>query len=452
MKGPRAREVVMPRRGARVGSALCWLALGALSGGCTGLIEGRATPDGAGSQVAPSDAGPAADPEASAPDAAPPAGDGGLPPLDASPSDGAAIPQPDAGPPQPDAGPPQPDASPPQPDASPPQPDASPPQPDAAPPPPDAAPPPPDAGPPQPDGGAILPVVDFARPGGGSWTLSFHDDFDGTGGTTAEAMSGANFRDRTVGGGALPGNPGLNPRKWNMGWWTGPSSLTGLGEVTRSTAWGSSQTQWWGAESLVFPGDSTIRLRSQRRSWNGYDNEMGMITTAGLYACNPASSSHGSVPADRFVDGPQIVEWQAAGTFIVDWPAMWMTNGGNFGSAGSQWPGGSSYREEIDLVEPIFRLHAASEFQAGKRVVPTGWNGNDLLTWTWFFDAARIILWVTNESGATVQMFDIPDSEVSASMISAQWSYPQYLMFAQQSKVADTADGDMAIHYVRIWN
>ena len=94
----------------------------------------------------------------------------------------------------------------------------------------------------------------------------------------------------------------------------------------------------------------------------------------------------------------------------------------------------------------------ASEFQKGKEVVPSGWNGDDTLTWTWFFDAARIILWVSNESGQTVKMFDIPDAEVPASAITAQWQYPQYLMFAQQSKQSDTADGDMVLHYVRIWN
>ncbi|MBI2930040.1 MAG: family 16 glycosylhydrolase [Planctomycetes bacterium] len=305
---------------------------------------------------------------------------------------------------------------------------------------------------PVPSPGVPQPRVTYARPAGGQWMLAFDDEFDGTGGTAADAHSGVNFVNKTVGGGSLSGNPGLNPRKWNMGWQTGPSTVNGLGMVTTPTMWGSSQTQWWGAESIVFPGDGTIRLRSQRRSWNGKNNEMGMITTAGLYACNPANSSHGSVPADRFIDGPQIVEWKASGTYIVDWPAMWMTNGGNFGYAGSQWPGGTSYSEEIDLVEPIFRLHAASEFQAGKQVVPSGWNGNDLLTWTWYFDAARIILWVTNESGITVKMFDIPDSQVSAWMISAQWQYPQYLMFAQQSTSSDAADGDMVIHYVRIWN
>lgn len=301
--------------------------------------------------------------------------------------------------------------------------------------------------------GTPQPVVSFARPGGGQWNMAFHDEFDGAGGTAVDAMSGSNFVGKTVGGGTLTGNPGLNPRKWNMGWLTGPSTLSGLGAVTTPTYWtGGGETQWWGTGSLLFPGDGALHLRSQQASWNSYNNEMGMITTAGLYALNPANSSHGNVAADRFIDGPQILEWKSSGTFIVDWPAMWMTNAGNFGNVGSQWPGGSNYNEEIDLVEPIFRMHAASEFNSGKQVVPSGWDNNSSLTWTWYFDTSRIILWVTNASGQTVQMFDLPDSQVTASMISAQWNYPQYLMFSQQSKVANPATGDMNLDYVRIWN
>lgn len=312
----------------------------------------------------------------------------------------------------------------------------------------------------------LQPAVTYARPGGGQWNLAFHDEFDGSGGTTADAMSGANFVNKTVGGGALAGNPGLNPRKWNMGWQTGPDTLDGLGMVTTSTTGmcpnGCTENDWYGVESLVFPGDGALHMRSQnktgtapnpeRNTTSTSNNEEGMITTAGLLALNPAKSSHGSVAADRFVDGPQILEWKVSNIFLIDWPAFWLANCGYFGHAGSQWPGGTSFQEEIDLLEPVFRMHVASEFQSGKEDIPSGWDENATLTMTWFFDVNRIILWVTDASGKQVKQIDIPDSEVTASMISAQWKLPQYL-FIQQKTLQKTAGyGDWVLDYVRIWN
>ncbi|HXC04693.1 MAG TPA: hypothetical protein VNZ86_08060, partial [Bacteroidia bacterium] len=255
---------------------------------------------------------------------------------------------------------------------------------------------------PVPTGSTIIqPAVSYVRPGGGQWHLAFHDEFDGSGGTSADAMSGANFINKTVGGASLPGNPGLNPNKWNMGWQTGPDSLTGLGMVTTATTGmcpnGCTENDWYGTGSLVFPGDGQLHMRSQhvtgtalnpeRNTTSTSSNEEGMITTAGLMALNPANSSHGNVSANRFVDGPLILEWKATNIFLVDWPAFWMANDGYFGHAGGQWPGGTSFQEEIDLLEPIFRMHIASEFQSGLSDIPSGWNQNGTLTFDWYFDS-----------------------------------------------------------------
>lgn len=312
----------------------------------------------------------------------------------------------------------------------------------------------------------LQPAVNFAKPAGGQWNLRWHDEFDGSGGTTADAMSGVNFKDKTVGGGALAGNPGLNPKKWNMGWQTGPDTVDGLGMVTTATTGmcpnGCTENDWYGVDALIFPGDGALHMRSQekqgtapnpeRGTTSSSKNLMGMITTAGLLAFNPGKTSHGNVPADRFVDGPMILEWKATNTYVVDWPAFWMANAGYFGHAGKDWPGGTAFQEEIDLVEPIFRMHVASEFQSGKNPIPDEFDKNETLTFTWFFDTNRLVLWVTDESGKQVKQIDIPDGEVSADMIEAQWKLPQYL-FIQQKNLQETAGyGDMTLEYVRIWN
>lgn len=313
---------------------------------------------------------------------------------------------------------------------------------------------------------SLQPAISFARPGGGPWRMAFHDEFDGSGGTTFDAMSGANFINKTVGGGSLTGNPGLNPRKWNMGWHTGPDTLDGLGMVTTPTTGmcpnGCTENDWYGADSLIFPGDGALHMRSQQKTGtvlnpeknttSTSNNEEGMITTAGLLALNPANNSHGNVSADRFVDGPLILEWKATNTFVVDWPAFWMTNSGNFGHAGNLWPGGTSYQEEIDLLEPIFRLHMASEFSSGLTDIPPGWDSNDTLTFTWFFDTNRMILWVTDKTGKQIQQFALPNGQVTSSMIAAQWRLPQYFLIHQKTTKTTANYGDMTLDYVRIWN
>ena len=304
------------------------------------------------------------------------------------------------------------------------------------------------------------PVAPQARPGGGQWALVFQDEFDGTGGTAEGAMSGPQWAGKTVGGGSLPGNPGLNPRKWNVGWWTGPATLAGHGNVQKATYWhNNNEGQWWALEAIQFPGDGTLTMQAHQRAfpggapqadtpaWTKTQNAYGMISTAGLFAINPASLPTGNIPAGRYCNGPSMLEWREQGTFVVDWPANWTAPWGNFPGAGSSYPSGTSYVAEIDLVEPVFRLHAASE--AGPlAVIPAGADKNGWITWTWYFDATRIICWCTPEGQPTQKMFDTTDGVAAQFQASGH-----YFMFAQQTKQFGAGPfGDTKYDYVRIWN
>ena len=292
----------------------------------------------------------------------------------------------------------------------------------------------------------------------GNWKLVFADEFDDTSGSSG------------------PHN-GLQASKWNSGWWTGPSSPgVGTQAVTDPV---NKVINYFGPASIIFPGDGALHLRLQRGidnggSYNGRHVEWGMISTAGLLAFNPADVPVSTSNPDLrpyTVNGPCVLEIRMrfpgpnaeADSY---WPGIWLTNAGNYGGsnpAGTAWPGGQTYKEEIDLAESgggslgssyEFHLHAASEY-GGMSSVPSSMQNTDLSTgyhtYTYLFKPSSIQLWVDG----------IPVTGITptAAQVAAQWQYPQYLMITPQAKSgaiyptsATNQPNDMMIDYVRVWH
>jgi hypothetical protein len=289
----------------------------------------------------------------------------------------------------------------------------------------------------------------------GSWNLVWHDEFD-----DATGMSGS--------------HNGLQASKWNSGWWSGPSS-PGVGDTHAVTNPINGISNYFGPASILFPGDNAVHLHLQQGvdnggNYNGHNIEWGMISTAGLLAFNPANAPVPSSLAPYVVNGPSVLEVRArfpgpngvAGDY---WPGIWLTNAGNYGGtnpSGAAWPGGQTYNEEIDLHESgqgslgssyVFHFHAASEY-GGMSSNPSSMQNTDMSlayhTYTYYFTSTFIQLWVDG----------IPVTGItpSTSQISAQWKYPQYLMFSPQAKSGATyptsltgQPNDMMINYVRVW-
>jgi hypothetical protein len=271
----------------------------------------------------------------------------------------------------------------------------------------------------------------------GAWKLVWSDEFDGT---------------------------ALDPGKWNSGWLTAPSS-PGHGNITAVTDSQQSGT-YFGPAAFSFPGDGALHIRLSAPvdpgAPTGFSTrESGLITTAGLWNLNPASSSYAG--AGQSIDGTQVIEIRArlagpASDGAAYWPAFWMTNAGNYNG------GGQSYSEEVDFLEGLgngstgknleFHLHAASEYGSGNSVVPASAQSTDFSlayhTYTFSLSTSAIQCW----SDGTL----VPTVSPSATQVSAQWSSPQYLMLAFQATTgavlptsATGQPSDLMLDYVRIW-
>jgi len=319
--------------------------------------------------------------------------------------------------------------------------------------------PPVDGSPANPDGSipdASGPDVDAAGPGhdasgsgdsgdagvpapngpSGSWTLAWHDEFDGT---------------------------SLDPANWNVGWLTGPKS-PGIGDTTAVTDSQQSGT-YFGPASLSFPGDGSLHIRLSNPVDPGAPSgfttqESGLITTAGLWNLNPGSASYAG--AGKSIDGTQAIEIRArlagpASAGGAYWPAFWMTNAGNYNG------GGESYSEEVDLLEGLgngsngsnleLHLHAASAY-GGVSVVPASDKNEDFSLayheYTYVFSTTKIECY---SDGTLVPAVAPPSTDVTP-----QWTVPQYLMLAFQATAGATrptsatgTPNDLMIDYVRIW-
>ncbi len=292
----------------------------------------------------------------------------------------------------------------------------------------------------------------------GSWRLVFSDEFD-----DAPGMSGP--------------KSGLQASKWNSGWWSGPVS-PGVGNihaVTRPVQ--RREIQYYGPAGIVFPGDGAVHFRLQKGvgnggSYEGREVESGQLTTAGLLALNPAGVPVAEPLRPYVVNGPSVLEIRMrfpgphadAGAY---WAGLWMTNAGNYTPeakpSGADWPGGSRYLEEIDLIEFYdygatggqgrFHLHQASEY-GGMSSVPADLHDTDLSaayhTYTYAFTPTTVQLWVDGKP--------VPEVAPSADLVAPQWQYPQYLMLCFQAvpgakypTSGTSAPNDMMIDYVRVW-
>jgi hypothetical protein len=207
----------------------------------------------------------------------------------------------------------------------------------------------------------------------GSWTLAWNDEFDDSAGSSGP-------------------NNGLNLKKWNGGYGTGPATIGGLGQnvVTQGVQEhgagqeGNGNFQGPGAISLKSDGIHLDCISSPYNVPDSYnvspynEVECGAIHTAGLLAFNPANTSYNSVIQDAInagtitsINSTFVVEYvgkypgpgyTAPGSGVLNssniplwWPAVWFTNMDyNPSSASSNWPGGGSatgWTEEVDVWE-----------------------------------------------------------------------------------------------------
>jgi hypothetical protein len=270
----------------------------------------------------------------------------------------------------------------------------------------------------------------------GTWTLAWHDEFDGT---------------------------TLDASHWNSGWLTAPKS-PGVGNVTAVTDSQQAGT-YFGPAAFSFPGDGALHIRLSAPVDPGAPSgfttrESGLITTAGLWNINPASVAYAG--AGQTIDGTQVIEIRArlagpTSAAAAYWPAFWMTNAGNYNG------GGESYTEEVDLLEGLgngsngsnleLHLHAASSY-GGAVIVPSNETSTDFSlayhTYTFLFSTTQLQCW---SDGALITAV-----APSAAQVGAQWKVPQYLMLAFQATTGATlptsATGqpnDLMLDYVRIW-
>jgi hypothetical protein len=271
---------------------------------------------------------------------------------------------------------------------------------------------------------------------GGTWTIAFDDEFNGT---------------------------ALDASNWNSGWLSCPAS-PGVGDITAVTDSQQSGT-YFGPAAFSFPGDGALHIRLQGPvdpgAPSGFNTlESGLITTAGLWNLNPGSASY-SGPGQN-INGTQVIEIRArlagpASDGADYWPAFWMSNAGNYGC------GGQSYSEEVDFLEGLgngsngsnlqFHLHAASSY-GGVSIVPQSDQGLDYSlayhVWTFELSPTQIQEWCDSTLVTSVAP--------TSGQVSVQWATPQYLMLAFQANAgadfptsATGSPNDLMIDYVRIW-
>lgn len=298
----------------------------------------------------------------------------------------------------------------------------------------------------------------------GTWILAFADEFDDSPG-----MSGPIH--------------GLQPSKWNCGWFSGPISPGNGNTMAVTDPINSGTIAYFGPASIKFPGDSAVHLRLQ----NGVDNggtfntrtvESGAITTAGLMNLNPASIPVATSPTDLrpyTINGPCVLEFSARipgpdASATHYWPVALLTNAGQYFSSahptGADWPGGQNYLSEIDLIEwsgggslgssGAFDLHAGSTYAGGAGSgIPASLQATDLSlayhTYTYLFTATTITIWVDG--------ILVTNATPTAAQMAAQTAYPLYLLFNFQANTgaslpttANSTPSDMMIDYVRVWN
>jgi hypothetical protein len=273
----------------------------------------------------------------------------------------------------------------------------------------------------------------------GSWRLAWRDEFDGT---------------------------ALDASHWNVGWLTAPAAA-GQGNTAAVTDSQQSGT-YFGPAAFSFPGDGALHVRLSHPIDPGAPagfsvRESGLITTAGLWSFNPSSVAYAG--AGQTIDGTQVIEIRArlAGPVASAqgyWPAFWMTNAGNYNG------GGQAYQEEVDLLEGLdgngarganlkFHLHKASEFGNSTEVlvVPPALAAADVSlgyhVWTFYLSTTEIRAWFDGTQLAI---------DPSQSLVSPQWTTPQYLMLAFQAEapaiVPTSATGspnDLMLDYVRVF-
>lgn len=230
---------------------------------------------------------------------------------------------------------------------------------------------------------------------------------------------------------------------------------------------------YFGPSDVLFPGDGSVHLRLSAPVDSGCPSgyctlESGQINTAGLMAINPANIVFTPPPGAKVINGTIVIQIRArmpgpnayGGLY---WPAMWMGNAGDYGGYGTtNWPGGETYSEEVDLLEGLdggtlgsnmqLHLHAASSYGPAS-VVQSSEQSTDMslayYNYTYYISATNITVYNNGQF-----VFTVPSSYVKP-----QWSYPQYLMIAFQADNTNaiyptTASGtpnDMMISSVKIW-
>jgi hypothetical protein len=299
----------------------------------------------------------------------------------------------------------------------------------------------------------------FTRPGGGSWTLRWHDEFDDTPGNSG------------------PTN-GLDRTKWNNGcFFSGPTpspSALGVQGTADKPPGGTDHVAYYRAAQTI-PQTDGCHLRAQTAPAVVFSDmtrsiASGCITTAGLMILNPRNIA--GVPSVRtHITGQFVIEirWRPAGPDSAGaryWPDIWFTNAGNY-SGGASFPGGSGFHAEFDMwewppgaggslgSESAFHLHGAAEFNGG-RAIPSGTlQTTDMSlgfhTYTFWSDGSTLKTWVDGVQTAVNP--STPD-------VQAEFAFPQHFLveFAMASGGAPTLPTgsggrtDLIIDYVRVFS
>lgn len=298
----------------------------------------------------------------------------------------------------------------------------------------------------------------------GTWALTWHDEFDDSIGSSG------------------PTN-GLANRKWNTGWFFGPSAPGNTADQSTTTppANPSANGNYHSPGAVTLPGDGSVHLSGTAGSFTfsgtTYTYNAGGLSTAGLMAINPASVALGATlqaavnaGTVAVIDGTCVLEVRIRlpGPNSLSgshnwWPVIWHTTGGNF-NGGADWPGGENYLSEVDDAEWYdgggmtgahgkYNLHQASSSPInGDSSVAASLASTDLSlafhTYTFEFTPTTITAWTDGTMAA-----NFPDS---SGAVASQWAPgPQFLMVFLQSQKTNppntSAGNDMMIDYVRVF-
>jgi hypothetical protein len=318
--------------------------------------------------------------------------------------------------------------------------------------------------------GVILPAPAALNSLGYTWEMLGHDEFEGTAGQTANEFLTTEL--------ALP------QLAWGLGDF-GSATPGSLSPTVQQSAPAGDDITYYAPSSVISAGSGNgILLRRQPATggpytsdtssiestpsgaWDGYEQQTGGITSAGLWLINPrAMATHYGASLQPVAGAPEpelVVEfrWRASERNTSDYPIVCGYNEGDSGPGGFSTPSGSasggSWTSEIDWAEngdEYLNFHFPGY---GPGVMngngPLASSPGSLNTLTYHIRTAS-----SSDSSIAVYCNDTLVSDptnITAAQLWYIFGFPQYIFFTNWGSggALDHGPSDAQLVYVRIWS